>query len=367
MIIHGPNPHARWRALAELPELTDAEAAELAALPAGAREAPLEWLFELEVEERGHFDKDAQGEVFTTYRVARAWRDRLDPRVRRAGLISLFGLDQVGVGVLGAFPDVARAGPSVTALMLEGHHLHGEALGWIGATRVWHDLAIWGARWSAPARAAGIEHLARAFPSLRGLALLTARPTAAELRTLARASFLPGLQDLTISAHPLDGPAAAALAARLPKLVQLHLGGSHLDRASVAAFLPAAAHARWLELSGNDLGDAGLRRLIEAGGLAACEELRLSGCGLTDASIRALVAADPPRLRELWVDGNRIGEDGLAALIRSPLFGRLDGASLSQRGLSARAEQLLQGHPLAAAMTGSARREGHLRLWFLGR
>ena len=367
MIVTGADPRARWRTLAELPELTDVEAAELAALPVGAREAPLEWLFELRTEERGRFDKDAQGEVVWTERTAKAWRARPDPRVRRAGLISLCGVEHLGLEVLGGFPGVERLGASITALMLEGHHLHGAALGWIGATRPWTELAIWGARWSDAARAAGLAALTTAWPALRGLALLTARPTAAELRLLAASSFLPGLEELTLSSHPLDGPAAAALAGRLPPLVLLDLRGAALAARSVAAFVPAAARARWLELSGNALGDAGLRKLIDAGGLASCEELRLSGCGLSDAAVRALVAADPPRLRALWLDGNGIGDAGIEALARSPLFGRLDDASLAQRGLTPRSSLALEGHPLAAALERSMRREGCQRLWFLGR
>lgn len=357
-MLFSSNPRPAWLADPSGP---------LRTLPAGAREAPLDWACTVQVEERGHFDKDAQGPVFTELRTVTGWRAEPDPRLHHAGSLSFHGIDVLATGVVSAFPGPERFGRGLTALTMEGHQLHPRALEWIGRSRAWEDLSLWCARWSAPSRGAGMRELGPAFPALRGLELHSASLDPADLAALASAPFLERLEDLTLTNRPLDPPAVLALVGRLGSLVHLDLSESRLGPKVVRALAPKLRRARRLRLAGNPIGDKGVRALLEAGALERVEDLWLSGCELTDTSAFALAQAALPRLRGLWIGANRLTDAGVEALIRSPLFARLEGASLDQRGLTPRAATLLEGHPLAGALTGGARLPGLVAMYFLGR
>lgn len=363
MLFTHSDPRAAWRDFC-----SGGDAAALHGLPAGAREAPLDWVCTTRVEERGHFDKDAQGEVFSTFTTVTGWQaaDEVDPRIHLAGALS-FHVDSVNGGVFSAFPGLERFGSALSALTLEGSLLFPTVLTGIGATRPWRDLAIWGARWSPPARIAGMRELATAFPGLLGLELQTVDLEPADFAALAAAPFLGQLEDFSLTNRRREPEGLRAVVERLGSLVHLDLTDADQGPALMGTLAPKLRRARRIKLSFNPIGDAGLRALLEAGALDQVEDLWLDRCELTDLSLAALVEASPTKLRGLWLHSNAFTDEGLEALVRSPLFARLEGLSLFQRGLTPRAEKMLEGHALAGALNGTTRLPGVGALWFLGR
>lgn len=360
------DPRYDWWRLQAKPELTEAELTELHALPAGAREVPLDWVCTSVVEQRGYFDKDEQGEVMTNHTLLTGWLDEPDPRVRYAGALSLWGVDALAPGMLTTLPGVERWGAEMSALSLPSHLLHPGALAWIGPTRAWRDLALPG-RFSPATRAAVIGELGHAFPLLLGLELQGTGFDRGDLEALARAPFIPQLLDLTLNGSPLDGQGARGLFERLGELQHLDLRDARLGPEPIAALAPKLRRARRLHLASNPMSDAGLLALLKAGALDSVEDLWLSSCGLTDASAHALAEASLPKLRGLWIDSNAMTDEGIATLIRAPLFAQLHGVSLYRFGIGDRTKALLAGHPLEGGLSGTARLPGVGALCFMGR
>ncbi len=65
------------------------------------------------------------------------------------------------------------------------------------------------------------------------------------------------------------------------------------------------------------IGDAGVARLAALPS-PTIVEVWLKGCGLTDEAASALADADWPALSSLWLGNNRMGWDGLAAIVTAP-------------------------------------------------
>ena len=117
------------------------------------------------------------------------------------------------------------------------------------------------------------------------------------------------------------GPAGTAALAKwpgLPGLESLSLEEDGIGPAGARALAGCDLRKlRRLDLAGNAMGDAGLRALLDGGGLQGIEWLALHGNGLGDASASALAQAQGlDRLRYLSVGGHlsRITPKGRAAL-----------------------------------------------------
>lgn len=122
-------------------------------------------------------------------------------------------------------------------------------------------------------------------------------------------------------------------------------GGAMLDPAHAARF----ATVTELDLSGLQLGDAGLATFAEAAELPAARKLILNGNGLTDAGAAMLAQAKGlPRLDTLYLAGNTVGVVGRAALRR-----RSAGFQISTLDTGDREE----GYAFTPAETEVARRQ----------
>ncbi|XP_062319081.1 NACHT, LRR and PYD domains-containing protein 12-like isoform X4 [Osmerus eperlanus] len=115
---------------------------------------------------------------------------------------------------------------------------------------------------------------------------------------------------------------SAGLGNPLCKLETLRLSGCHITEegcASLGSVLKSTSFLRQLDLSNNDLKDAGMKLLSAGLGNPLCklETLRLSGCLVTEegcASLASALRSNPFHLRELDLSYNHPGEKGLKLL-----------------------------------------------------
>ncbi|XP_046881841.1 NACHT, LRR and PYD domains-containing protein 12-like [Hypomesus transpacificus] len=115
---------------------------------------------------------------------------------------------------------------------------------------------------------------------------------------------------------------SAGLGNPLCKLETLRLSGCHITGegcAFLSSALKSASFLRQLELSNNDLKDSGMKLLSAGLGNPLCklETLRLSGCLVTEegcASLASALRSNPFHLRELDLSYNHPGEKGLKLL-----------------------------------------------------
>lgn len=136
---------------------------------------------------------------------------------------------------------------------------------------------------------------------------------------------LPCLRELDLSYNQLGDAGLQLLCEGLldPQchVERLQLEYSNLTAASceaLASVLRAKRELKELGLSNNDLGEDGARVLCQGLAASACplESLRLEGCGLTAANCQDLcgIVAAKASLRELQLGNNQLGDAGIAAL-----------------------------------------------------
>jgi hypothetical protein len=132
------------------------------------------------------------------------------------------------------------------------------------------------------------------------------------------------LRDLDVSFADIgnEGFAALAKAPYLPQLEELGLTSSDADADALTGVLAKARDLRELSLSYNpDLGGAGGVALAEATHLDRLESLSLAGCGLANQGAMAIATASHlGKVRWLVLDRNNITSKGARALAASTTF-----------------------------------------------
>jgi hypothetical protein len=110
---------------------------------------------------------------------------------------------------------------------------------------------------------------------------------------------------------------------RKAPLENLNLGSCQIESDGAAALAPALAGCRSLALSGNAIGDDGLRALATSKALATLQTLYVSDNDLTDEGMSALAKGTLTSLVRLAVARNEVTRAGLLALARSKKLRKL--------------------------------------------
>lgn len=143
------------------------------------------------------------------------------------------------------------------------------------------------------------------------------------------------------------GVAALAGSVHLPRFEMLNLSDNELGPlgAEALASSPNVAGLRYLWLQKNAIGNGGLCALFESPFLDGLETLNLRYCGVTEAGLRSLAPSGLPSLRNLWLDGCRLGDAGVVALARSPWLSQVERLGLNDTGCGERGVEALAASP----------------------
>jgi uncharacterized protein (TIGR02996 family) len=208
-----------------------------------------------------------------------------------------------------------------------------------------------------PLRTLRLEHLGpriwrlAACPQLRSVTtLILAWPGMddADAAVLAASSHVAGLKILDVRDNCLSAEGVEAL------LSSPHLQGGEVLFArnplgqaagTLLARNPALVRCTLLDLEGTRLGNEGLAALLQSPYLGNLVELRLRGCEIGDDGVRALVRARLPALCRLDLGGNELGNAELALLAGSLLLAQITHLDLGNNHV---------GNDGARALAGSA-------------
>lgn len=201
---------------------------------------------------------------------------------------------------------------------------------------------------SNPIRDDGLRELAAA-PSLRSitsLSLSRVGGTAPGFDPLLRSDTVASVEELHLGGDPLVGIGdALAKSPTLGRLKSLPLGFGGLGAAD-ARRLGAATNLPRLEglwLSGNPLGREGIAALLGGALPGQLIWLDLDRCGVGNPGAERLACCPSlPGLRSLSLDDNRITDKGALALARSPHLGMLASLSLSGNKIGVKCKRVLR-------------------------
>jgi uncharacterized protein (TIGR02996 family) len=173
------------------------------------------------------------------------------------------------------------------------------------------------------------------------------------------------LRELHIGAGLTTAPTARAVA-RSPVFRQLTALGCRDDRAGgqtladELARLADPPRLRTLDLSGTRLGAEHLTRLLGSRAVAWLEDLDLSDSNRGAEAVRAVAAAELPRLRSLHLLRTRPQEDGVRALAEAGFLSGLRSLTLGGNNLPPVTAAILAGAPEAAGLQVLDLRENRL-------
>lgn len=142
----------------------------------------------------------------------------------------------------------------------------------------------------------------------------------------------------------LSAAAFVTYADRLFRLAPIQQAHIHATAGNVAALAncPYLKRLRFLDLSDERLGDAGVRALAQSPFLADLEGLNLTHCGIGDLGVLAL-ASSPHlgRLRELYLDFNNVTDSGAGALAAAAHLDRIASLHVGFNNVTRRGQNAL--------------------------
>lgn len=205
------------------------------------------------------------------------------------------------------------------------------------------DLSLPGASFRAARLAAWprLGNLSRL--GLSGCHLLDEHPL-----SLAASDHLGGLRGLDLSNNEIGNAGAAALAAAgFGPLEYLSLKDNRLREAGLSALAGAAwaGSLRRLDLGGNLILDTGMHALLSSGSFAALESLDLNVTGIGRDTAFRVAEGGLPRLHSLSLGGNHLGDEPIIALANSPALANLTGLQLYACGMGEEAALALAESP----------------------
>ena len=188
----------------------------------------------------------------------------------------------------------------------------------------------------------GVELLATSnrFSSLERLDLSSNALGAAGAMALAASPLARRLEALELGDNGLGDTGLAALlgAAHLAGLRTLGLAQNQLTPAGIALIGGGSVDVQELDLSRNDVGEAGARAIAGLLGRLRLSTLRLNGCALGDGGVAAVLSV-AAGVEALEVSANGVGAG--EALAGVPLSGTLQRVDLSSNQLGARGVERL--------------------------
>ncbi|MFT3692729.1 MAG: hypothetical protein QM831_06290 [Kofleriaceae bacterium] len=234
---------------------------------------------------------------------------------------------------------------SLRKLALDTCELTGLALEAIAAAPMWQTLRSLDLSRN-PLGTGGARVLTEVAPppSLHTLAIADCDFDEKAHHALAQVKWLGQLLSLDVSGNQL-GKGALLLRALPPdQLRRLMLGAIGMDRADASALARFWPHLYELDLSNNPLGDAALERFAVMREGVRLQTLNLTNCNLTDDGIDLLGNARVPHLSALDLSRNRFGV-GLAAFVQTPACAHLQQLSIASCAVPGRVIASLQLPP----------------------
>ncbi|MCI0703474.1 MAG: hypothetical protein L0241_20535 [Planctomycetia bacterium] len=130
----------------------------------------------------------------------------------------------------------------------------------------------------------------------------------------------------------------------------LSFGGDRIaapEKFRVLSRAPRLAGLRALDMSGDSPNDAGLEAFVSSPMVATLQKLDLSDCSLNRERTQLLATSAFGELRVLRLNRNSVGNDGAAAIARSPHLVRLLGLDLSYSQVGDEGVEAILESPLA--------------------
>lgn len=188
----------------------------------------------------------------------------------------------------------------------------------------------------------GLHYLATApfVSKLRHLNLRGARVTATDLHSLFDATCWHNLRSLDVSGNPIgdSGIEILAVGNKFPALESLFVDGCDLlhDSADIIASR-AFPSLKMLDISHNQIGGFGLRRLLEKASASGLQHLAAACCEIMPGVLRRaleIVGDIPINLRSLALSGNRLDSSDVTAIAHRGQFPHLETLDLRANELS---------------------------------
>ncbi|MCI0700669.1 MAG: TIGR02996 domain-containing protein, partial [Planctomycetia bacterium] len=159
---------------------------------------------------------------------------------------------------------------------------------------------------------------------------------------LLRSPLLPGIHTLWATINFVDLPRlTTSPGARTLRGLRLWCRASSPEAGEIIGSAVFRSNLELLDLSVNELGDEGVRRLVVAGPWPALRSLNLGGNGTTDACVEHLLPLIP-QLSELALVCNSITDDAALALADAIDPAKLTWLSLSYNPLSPEVADMLR-------------------------